>query len=89
MGPMLKGFGMRRCGVDQLHLVYLNVFKHLFKYTIHEPLPDSKKKVVSAYLKAAGFVRFYRGVAGDVTYFLVEHLLLQRGRMASAALSDF
>ena len=31
----------------------------------------------------------YRGVAGDVTYFLVEHLLLQRGRMASAALSDF
>ena len=31
----------------------------------------------------------YGGVAGDVTYFLVEHLLLQRGRMASAALSDF
>ena len=58
MGPMLKGFGMRRCGVDQLHLVYLNVFKHLFKYTIHEPLPDSKKKVVSAYLKAAGFYSY-------------------------------
>ena len=58
MGPMLKGFGMRRCGVDQLHLVYLNVFKHLFKYSIHEPLPDSKKKVVSAYLKAAGFYSY-------------------------------
>ena len=30
----------------------------------------------------------YGGVAGHMTYFLVEHLLLHRGRMASAALSD-
>ena len=30
MGPMPKGFGMRRCGVDTLHLVYLNMFKHIF-----------------------------------------------------------
>eukprot|EP00966_Prymnesium_polylepis_P234861 5432272-Prymnesium_polylepis.1 len=26
---------MDRCGVDQLHLVYLNFFKHSFKYTVH------------------------------------------------------
>ena len=33
MGPMPKGFGMRRCGVDALdglHLIYLHMFKHLF-----------------------------------------------------------
>ena len=27
--------GMERCGVDNLHLIYLNTFKHLFKYTKH------------------------------------------------------
>ena len=58
MGPMPRGFGMRRCGADQLHLVYLNMFKHVFKYTIHEPLPESKKKVVSKYLTAAGFYSY-------------------------------
>ena len=58
MGPMPKGFGMRRCGADQLHLIYLNMFKHLFKYTIHEPLPESKKKIVSAYLSSAGFYSY-------------------------------
>ena len=26
-------------GVDMLHLIYLNIFKHLFNYTIHQPLP--------------------------------------------------
>ena len=31
----------------------------------------------------------YGVVPGDVTYFSRDHLLLQRGRMASAALSDF
>ena len=55
MGPMPLGFGMRRIGVDRLHLVYLNMFKHLFKYTIHEPLPESKKKLVANYLEEAGF----------------------------------
>ena len=58
MGPMPKGFGMRRCGADQLHLIYLNMFKHLFKYTIHEPLPESKRKTVSEYLSAAGFYSY-------------------------------
>lgn len=62
MGPLVRervgGFGMRRCGVDTLHLVYLNMFKHAFKYTIHEPLPDSKRAVVSHYLKAAGFYSY-------------------------------
>ena len=42
MGPMPKGFGMLRMGVDDLHLLTLNWFKHLFKGTIHEPLPVSK-----------------------------------------------
>ena len=55
---MPKGFGMRRCGNDNLHLVYLNMFKHVFKYTVHEPLPESKKKLVRDYLKEAGFYSY-------------------------------
>ena len=43
MTPLLH-LPMWRIGADQLHLVYLNFFKHLFKYTCHENLPDSKKK---------------------------------------------
>ena len=58
MGPMTRGLGMLRYGADQLHLIYLNVFKHLFKYSVHEPLPDSKKKIVSTYLKAAGYYSY-------------------------------
>lgn len=58
MGPMPKGFGMRRVGVDQLHLVYLNMFKHLFKYTIHEALPNTLKVVVAQYLRAAGYYSY-------------------------------
>ena len=38
MPPMLH-IGMDRAGVDQLHLIYLNLFKHLFKFTLHQPLP--------------------------------------------------
>eukprot|EP00966_Prymnesium_polylepis_P110222 2550420-Prymnesium_polylepis.1 len=34
------------------------MFKHLFKYTIHEGLPASSKKVVAKYLKAAGFYSY-------------------------------
>ena len=58
MGPMPKGFGMRRAGVDNLHLVYLNMFKHLFKYTIHEPLPLSLQKRVAKYLSESGFYSY-------------------------------
>ena len=57
MGPMLT-HGMRLAGCDQLHLVYLNMFKHMFKYTIHESLPLSEKKLVSRYLKAASFYSY-------------------------------
>lgn len=45
-------------GVDQIHLVYLNIFKLLFKFTIHESLPESKKHMVKKYLKAAGFYSY-------------------------------
>ena len=55
--PMVK-HGMERAGVDQLHLVYLNLFKHLFKYTVHEGLQSSRKKIISNYLKAAGFYSY-------------------------------
>ena len=55
--PMLH-VGMDRAGVDQLHLVYLNMFKHIFKYTIHHALPQSKKKLVRAYLGAANFYSY-------------------------------
>ena len=65
MGPMPKGFGMERCGADQLHLIYLNVFKHLFKYTIHESLPQSQKKLVAEYVKAAGFYSYDAADEGD------------------------
>ena len=58
MGPMPRGFGMRRIGVDNLHLVYLNMFKHLFKYTVHEPLPVYKQKLVADYLREAGFYSY-------------------------------
>eukprot|EP00965_Chrysotila_dentata_P235441 6200755-Pleurochrysis_carterae.AAC.1 len=49
---------MERAGVDGLHLIYLNIFKHLFNYTIHQPLPDTKKKLVKAYLRDAGFYSY-------------------------------
>jgi hypothetical protein len=55
--PMLH-VGMDRAGVDQLHLVYLNMFKHVFKYTIHHGLPESKKKLVRDYLIAANFYSY-------------------------------
>ena len=56
--PPMVNHGMERAGVDQLHLVFLNLFKHLFKYTIHEGLPDSSKKIISKYLKNAGFYSY-------------------------------
>eukprot|EP00966_Prymnesium_polylepis_P151013 3488607-Prymnesium_polylepis.1 len=34
------------------------MFKHLFKYTVHEGLPNSSKKMISNYLKAAGFYSY-------------------------------
>jgi hypothetical protein len=55
--PMLH-VGMDRAGVDQLHLVYLNMFKHIFKYTIHHGLPASKNKMVRDYLIAANFYSY-------------------------------
>ena len=56
--PPLPNHGMERCGVDNLHLVYLNLFKHLWRYTIHENLPKSKQKLIHAYCKAAGFYSY-------------------------------
>ena len=56
--PPLPDHGMDRCGVDKLHLEYLNAFKHLFKYTIHEGLSESKKKIIQRYLKEAGYYSY-------------------------------
>ena len=56
--PPLPHHGMDRCGVDNLHLIYLNIFKHLWRYTIHEDLPDSKKKIIREYCKTAGFYSY-------------------------------
>ncbi|KAL1520725.1 hypothetical protein AB1Y20_022293 [Prymnesium parvum] len=56
--PPLLYLDMTHAGVDNLHLVYLNLFKHLFKYTVHEPLPDSKKKLVREYLKSQGYYSY-------------------------------
>ena len=43
--PPLPEHGMERCGVDNLHLIHLNCFKHYFTYTVHEGLPNSKKEI--------------------------------------------
>ena len=56
--PPLPHHGMERCGVDNLHLVYLNMFKHLFKYTVHEGLPESKKKLIAKYIADVGFYSY-------------------------------
>jgi hypothetical protein len=56
--PPMVNHGMERAGVDQLHLVFLNMFKHLFRYTVHEGLQESSKKMISNYLKAAGFYSY-------------------------------
>ena len=57
MTPLLH-LDMWRIGVDQLHLVYLNFFKHLFRGTIHENLPALKKKHVRNYLSEAGYYSY-------------------------------
>eukprot|EP00965_Chrysotila_dentata_P069158 2285453-Pleurochrysis_carterae.AAC.1 len=49
---------MDRAGVDGLHLAFLNAFKHLFNYTVHQGFRDKKKKLVKAYLKKAGFYSY-------------------------------
>jgi hypothetical protein len=36
------------------HLMYLNVFKHLFEHAIRKGLSKSKKNLMRDYLKAAG-----------------------------------
>ena len=75
--------GMEAAGVDNLHLIYLNIFKMLFKYTIHENLPLSKKKLIRNYLKAAGFYSYdataadeenpvMRWIGREVKHFLAE-----------------
>ena len=73
--------------MDQLHLVYLNFFKHLFKYTVHESLPTLKKKLVRDYLREAGYYSYdaasddedpvKRWIGREVRRFLTEaHLHL-------------
>jgi len=49
---------MERCGVDNLHLLYLNVFKHLFRFTVHQGLSLSKQKMMRRYFKDAGFYSY-------------------------------
>jgi hypothetical protein len=86
MTPLLH-LDMWRIGVDQLHLVYLNFFKHLFKYTVHESLPTLKKKLVRDYLREAGYYSYdaasddedpvKRWIGREVRRFLTEaHLHL-------------
>ena len=40
MSPMLH-LDFEDIGVDPLHLVFLNTFKHLFNYTVHQPMPGA------------------------------------------------
>jgi hypothetical protein len=57
--------GMERAGVDQLHLVYLNIFKALFNYTIHQSMPLSKQKLVRNYFKAHNFYSYDAAAEGE------------------------
>ena len=59
--------GMESAGVDMLHILYLNIFKMAFNYTIHQNLPVSKKKLVRSYLKAAGFYSYDAAAAEEET----------------------
>jgi len=64
MPPAVRN-GMERAGADNLHLIYLNIFKMLFNYTVHQNLPDSKKKLVKAYLRNAGFYSYDAAAADE------------------------
>ena len=63
--PPAAHLPMRHAGVDTLHLVYLNTFKHLFNHTVHACLPSRKKKLVAAYLKYCGFYSYDAAVADE------------------------
>ena len=52
-------------GVDDLHLLNLNWFKHVFRGTIHESLPVSKRKLVADYLRQAHFYSYDAADDGD------------------------
>ena len=41
-----------------LHLLFLNIFKLLISYTCHDPMPESKQKLVKTYLKGAGLYSY-------------------------------
>lgn len=56
--PPVVELDMERAGCDLLHLLYLNLFKHLFSGTCHNPLPDRKKKMVRRYIVACGFYSY-------------------------------
>lgn len=56
--PLLH-LDMEDIGVDQLHLIYLNIFKHLFRYTIHDAAPDKvKRTILKDYIAEAGFYSY-------------------------------
>eukprot|EP00965_Chrysotila_dentata_P081019 2674273-Pleurochrysis_carterae.AAC.1 len=73
---------MEHAGVDGLHLISLNIFKHLFSYTLQQGFPEKKLKLVRAYLKEAGFYSYYaaaddenpvmRWIGREVKGFLAE-----------------
>lgn len=48
MSPMLHPVDLKNIGVDMLHLIYLNVFKHLFNYTIHQSMPGEPARTLPA-----------------------------------------
>eukprot|EP00965_Chrysotila_dentata_P235751 6200937-Pleurochrysis_carterae.AAC.1 len=49
---------MDQAGVDGLHLIFLNVFKLLFDYTLHQDFPVKTLKLVKAYLTKVGFYSY-------------------------------
>ena len=51
--PPAVHHGMDRAGVDMLHLIDLNIFKALFKYTIHESLPGEPPPLLPLYHPSA------------------------------------
>lgn len=43
MAPMIH-LDFQNIGADMLHLLYLNAFKHLFNYTVHQPMPGASQR---------------------------------------------
>eukprot|EP00965_Chrysotila_dentata_P050343 1667747-Pleurochrysis_carterae.AAC.1 len=77
---------MSHAGVDGLHLIYLNIFKHLFNYTVHQPLPGAPA-YTSQYCLTRNFSQL-EVVGTDAKKKLVKLYLRENGFYSYDAAAD-